>query len=153
MGTTRTSTLLGVGLAGIPAGWLFGRIVQAATGAAPPVPWVLPPLLLFMAVLLLVGARVAQGWIRERRYDNRVDALLVARLVALGKAGAVFGAAIAGGYVGVAVFAASQFLGPVARDRALLAVAVTLAAVGVAIAGIRLELACRVPPDESDESD
>lgn len=153
MATTRVSTLLGIGLVGIPAGWLFGRLVQAATGAAPPVPWILVPLLVFMALLLLLGARVARGWINERRYDDRVDALLVARLLALGKAGAVFGAVVAGAYVGIGGFAVTQFIGAVGRDRALLAAAVALAAVGVAVAAVRLELACRVPRDESDEQD
>ncbi|HEU4542034.1 MAG TPA: DUF3180 domain-containing protein [Jiangellaceae bacterium] len=152
MRATKISTLVGVGLIGIPVGWLFGRIVHASTGALPSVPWVLAIVLVVMAVLLLLGARVARGWINERRYDRRVDALVVARLFALGKAGSVFGAIVAGTYVGIGGVALYQLSGSVARDRALLAAAVALAGVAVAAAGFRLELACRVPPDESDES-
>jgi Protein of unknown function (DUF3180) len=151
--TTRVSALLGLALVGIPAGWLFGRIVQAFSGATPPVPWVIAVLLAFMAALLLIGARVARGWIRERRYDSRVDALLVARMLALGKAAAAFGAVVAGAYVGIGAFAASQLSGTLMRDRLLLAGAVVAAAVVVAIAGVRLEFACRVPPEEPDEPD
>jgi hypothetical protein len=150
---TKVSTLLGVGLAGIPAGWLFGRLVQATTGALPSVPWVLAVVLVVMAILLLLSARVARGWIWERRYDRRVDALVVARLLALGKAGSVVGAVVAGVYAGIGGVVLNQLSGTVARDRAVLAGVVALAGVAVAVAGFRLELACRVPPpDESEES-
>lgn len=151
MTTTRVSTLLGLALVGIPAGWLFSRVVQALSGALPPVPWVIALLLTFMAALLIIFARVAKGWIRERRYDSRVDALLVARMLALGKAAAAFGAVMAGVYIGIGAFAASQLVGTLMRDRLLLAGAVVLTAAAVAVAGVRLELACRVPPEEEDE--
>lgn len=151
MQPTKVTTLLGVGLAAAPAGWLFGRIVQELSGALPAIPWVFPVLLVFMAALLLAGTRVAKGWIAERRYDNRVDALLVARLLVLGKAAAVFGAVIAGAYVGLGLLVLNELAGSVARDRALVAAAVAVAAVSVAIAGFRLELGCRVPPDESED--
>lgn len=153
MTATRVSTLISLALVGIPVGWLFGRVVQAFSGATPPVPWIIAVLLAFMAALLLIFARVAVGWIRERRYDSRVDALLVARMFALGKAAAAFGAMVAGAYVGIGAFAASQLAGTLMRDRLLLAGAVVLAAIAVAIAGVRLELACRVPPDDQDEHD
>ena len=153
MRTTKISTLFSIGLAGIAAGWLFGRLVQASTGALPSVPWVLAIVLMVMAVLLLLGARVARGWIQERRYDSRVDALVVARLLALGKASSVFGAIVAGAYTGIAGVVLNQLSGTVARDRALLAAAMAIAGVAVAVAGFRLELACRVPPpDESEQS-
>lgn len=151
MATTRISTLLSLALVGIPAGWLFSRVVQEFSGATPPVPWVIAVLLAFMTALLLIAARVAKGWIQERRYDSRVDALLVARMLALGKAAAAFGAVVAGAYVGIGAFAASQLTGNLMRDRLVLAGAVVLAAVAVSVAGVRLELACRVPPEEPDE--
>jgi hypothetical protein len=149
---TKVSTLLGIGLAAVPAGWLLGRIVQAATGALPSVPWVLAIVLAAMAVLLLFGARVARGWIEERRYDSRVDALVVARLLALGKAASVFGAVVAGVYLGIAGVVLNQLSGTAARDRALLAAAVALTSIAVAVAGMRLELACRVPPEDDEDA-
>lgn len=152
MRATKISTLVGVGLAAIPAGWLFGRLVQVSTGALPSVPWVLAIVLVVMAVLLLLAARVARGWIHERRYDRRVDALVVARLLALGKAGSVFGVVVAGVYAGIGGVALDQLSGTTARDRALLAAVVAIAGVAVAVASFRLELACRVPPDDSEDS-
>lgn len=114
-------------------------------------PWVIAVLLAFMAALLLIAARVARGWIRERRYDSRVDALVVARMLALGKAAAAFGAVVAGAYAGIGAFVASQLSANLLRDRLLHTAAVVIGAVAVAVAGIRLELACRVPPEEPDE--
>lgn len=153
MHTTRVATLFGVALAAAPAGWLFGRLVQALTGTVPEVPWVLPVLLVFMAILLLFGARVARGWIEERRYDNRVDALLVARFAALAKAAALFGAVVAGGYVGIGLLALNQLAFSVAQGRAVLAAVVTVTGAGVAAAALRLERSCQVPPDESEDSE
>ncbi len=150
MHATRIGTLLGAALAAVPAGWLFGRLVQAWTGAVPAVPWILPLLLVFMAVLLLFGARVARGWVEERRYDNRVDALLVARLAALAKAAAVFGAVVAGGYVGIGLLALNQLTFAVAQGRVVLAAAVTVTGAGVAAAALRLERSCQVPPDDTE---
>ncbi|MFW6203405.1 MAG: DUF3180 family protein [Actinomycetota bacterium] len=153
MHATRIGTLLGVALAAVPAGWLFGRLVQAWTGVVPAVPWVLPLLLLFMAILLLLGARVARGWIEERRYDNRMDALVVARLAALAKAAAVFGAAVTGGYLGMGLLALNELTFSAAQGRAVLSATVMVTGAGVAAAALRLERSCEVPPDESEDTD
>ena len=78
------STLLWVALAAIPVGWSIGRVVDAVSNTLPPVP-ILPLLLAFLALLLFVGAYAVRGWVQERRYDRRLDALRIARLLALGK--------------------------------------------------------------------
>jgi hypothetical protein len=150
---TRLGTLLGIGLAAIPAGWILGLLADAIGGGLPAVPWILVPLLVFMAVLIGGGARVVRGWVTERRYSERVDALLVARLLALAKAVAVFGAVVAGGYVGLGLLAFDRLSGTIARDRALLSGAVALGGLLVAVAAVRLERACEVPrPPEDDDA-
>jgi len=148
---TRVSTLVWVALAAAPVGWSIGRIVDAASGALPPVPWILPLLLVFLAVVLFVGARTVRGWIEERRYDSRMDALRAARLLALGKAAAVFGAAVAGAYVGLGVLALDSLAVPAGRNRVVLSALVAVVAVVVSIAGLRLERACMVPPDDDEQ--
>ena len=55
------------------------------------------------------------------------------------------------GYCG-ASHASAVSSGTAALQLALLAAGVALASVTVAAAGYRLELACRVPPDESDQN-
>jgi Protein of unknown function (DUF3180) len=148
---TRVSTLVWLALAAAPVGWSIGRVIDAASDALPPVPWILPLLLVFLAVVLFVGARTVRGWIEERRYDSRMDALRAARLLALGKAAAVFGALAAGAYVGLGVLAFDSIAVPAGRNRVVLSALVAVAAVVVSIAGLRLEKACMVPPDDDEQ--
>jgi hypothetical protein len=148
------STLLWVALAAVPVGWSVGTVVDAASGTLPPVPWILPLLLAFLAGLLFVGAYAVKGWVQERRYDRRLDALRVARLLALSKAAAVFGALVVGAYLGLVLLALGSLSVPVGRNRSVLGALVVVAAVVVVVAALRLERACLVPPDEdTDETD
>lgn len=152
MRPTRVSTLVWIGLAAAPVGWSVGRIVDAVSNALPPVPWILPLLLVLLAAVLFVGARAVRGWIEERKYDGRMDALGVARLLALAKAGAVFGAAVAGGYIGLGVLALESLAVPAGRNRVILSAAVAVMAVVVAVAAVRLERACQVPPGDEESA-
>lgn len=148
------STLLWVALAAVPVGWSVGTVVDAGSGTLPPVPWILPLLLAFLAGLLFVGAYAVKGWVQERRYDRRLDALRVARLLALSKAAAVFGALVVGAYLGLVLLALGSLSVPVGRNRSVLGALVVVAAVVVVVAALRLERACLVPPDEdTDETD
>lgn len=151
MRPTRIGTLVWVALAAAPVGWSVGRVVDAASGTLPPVPWILPLLLVFLSALLFVGAYAVRGWVEERRYDRRLDALRVARLLALAKAAALFGALAVGAYLGLAVLALGSLSVPVGRNRAVLSALVVVAAVVVVVAALRLERACLVPPDEDTD--
>ena len=151
MRPTRVSTLLWVALAAVPVGWSISRVVDAVSGTLPPVPWILPLLLVFLAVLLFLGAYAVRGWVQERRYDRRLDVLRIARLLALAKAAAVFGALVVGGYLGLEVLALGSLSVPAGRNRSVLAGLVVIAGVVVVVAALRLERACLVPPDEDAE--
>lgn len=155
MQRSRYTTLLWSGLAAAVVGWILGLIAVEVSGSLPAVLWVLIPVLLFMATLVFIGARLVSGWVGKRRYEEFVDALTVARLLALAKALAIFGAVVAGGYVGLGLFAADQLTGATARDRLLLALAVAACGLLVSVAGLRLERACEVPrpPREDEEGD
>ena len=137
-----------VALAAIPVGWSVGRVVDSVSGTLPPIPWILPLLLVFFAILLLVSAYAVRGWVEERRYDRRLDALRIARLSALGKAAAVFGALVIGAYLGIGVLALGSLAVPAGRNRAVLSALVIIAGVVIVVAALRLERACLVPPDE-----
>lgn len=143
--------MLWSGLAAALAGWTLGLIAVAASGSLPVVLWVLIPVLLFMAALIFVGTRIVRGWVEERRYDQFVDALAVARLLALAKALALFGVVVAGGYVGLGLLAADRLTGTTARDRLLLALGVALCGLLVTVAALRLERACEVPHPPGDD--
>ena len=148
---TRVSTLLWVALAAVPVGWSVGTVIDAVSSTLPPIPWILPLLIAFLALLLFVGAYAVRGWVQERRYDRRLDALRIARLLALGKAAAVFGAVVVGAYLGLAVLALGSLEVPVGRNRAVLSALVVVAGVVVVVAALRLERACLVPPPEEDD--
>ncbi len=148
---TRVSTLLWVALAAVPVGWSVGMVIDAVSSTLPPIPWILPLLIVFLALLLFAGAYAVRAWVQERRYDRRLDALRIARLLALGKAAAVFGAVVVGAYLGLAVLALGSLEVPVGRNRAVLSALVVVAGVVVVVAALRLERACLVPPPEEDD--
>jgi 4-hydroxybenzoate polyprenyltransferase len=139
-------------LAAIPVGWSVARVIDSVSGTLPPIPWILPLLLLFLAVLLFLGAYAVRGWVEERRYDRRLNALRIARLSALGKAAAVFGGFVVGAYLGIGLLALGSLAVPAGRNRSVLAALVIVAGVVIVVAALRLERACLVPPDE-DTSD
>lgn len=152
MQRTKVGSLIWVAVVAVPVGWSIGRIVDAASGALPPIPWVLPLLLLFLAIGMFAGARAVRGWITERRFDQRIDALRVARSVALAKASAYFGALLTGVYAGLGLLALGLLDSPMGRNRAVLSAIVVVAAVVLTVAAVRLERAGEVPPPSDEEN-
>ncbi|PZF81809.1 DUF3180 domain-containing protein [Jiangella anatolica] len=152
MQRTRIGSLIWVALVAVPVGWSIGRVVDAMSDVLPPIPWVLPALLLFLAIAMFAGARAVRGWIHERRFDTRIDALRVARSVALAKASEYFGAVLVGVYTGLGLLAVGRLDSPMGRNRAILSAVVIVAAVVLTIAAVRLERAGEVPPPSDDEN-
>lgn len=152
MQKTKVASLVWVALFAAPVGWLISRAIDAWSGALPPVPWVLPPLLLFLAIGLFAGARVVRQWIAERRFDRRLDPLRVARALALAKASEYFGALAAGVYAGLGLLAMTMLDSPMGRERSILAALVIGCAIVLSVGGVRLERACLVPPSDADEN-
>lgn len=151
MRPTRISVLIGLGLAAIPAGWTLARLIDVLVGRLPAIPWATPALLVTLALALLISARMVRGWVRERRYDRQLNALRVARLLVLAKAGAVFGVVIAGGYAGFGIVALRFVESAFGRERLWAAGLTVVAGVLVTVAALRLENACRVPPEDEQE--
>jgi hypothetical protein len=135
------------GVAGLVGGWLLHPVSEAWRGQALLVQWVQPAALLLLAVTVGVTA-----WHTERTVQVRHERLephqAVNRLV-LGRASALVGALVAGGYAGYAV----SWIGSeaeLAGDRMLRSAVAALAGVLVVVAGLLLERACRVrkgPPE------
>jgi len=149
---TKVSTLVWTALIATPIGWSLSQIIDVWSGALPPIPWVLPFLLLFLSIGAFAGARAVRQWIEERRYYRCIDPLRVARAVALAKAMAYFGAVATGLYAGLGALALTMLQSPMGRERAILAAGVVVCAVAMTTAAIRLERACVVPPDDTDEN-
>jgi hypothetical protein len=148
---TKIGTLLWTGVIAVPIGWIIARVVDSVTHALPPVPWVLPALVLVLALLMEIARRSVRGWVEFRRFDERLDALRIARLLVLAKASAVFGAAVAGAYVGLAMYVASEWDTPAGRNRLLMSGLMVVAGIVVAVVAVRCEAACKVPPPDDSE--
>jgi len=129
------------GVAGLVAGWLVHPVSESVRGTALLVSWVQPAALLLLAVT--VGTTAWQTWraVHVRR-EHLEPHRAVNRLV-LGRASALVGALVAGGYAGYAV----SWIGSdaeLAGQRMLRAVLAAVSGVLIVVAGLLLERACRV---------
>lgn len=150
MTTTSKTSLAVAAVFGALAGWLVVVVANALDLVAPYVPWTAP------AALVVIGALVgALAWSTHQRIQVRKERILPERAVAflvLGKASALAGAVIAGGYLAFALMFVDRFEAAAPRERVVRALVAVVAAVGLGVAGLLLERACRVP-DGDDEGD
>jgi lysylphosphatidylglycerol synthetase-like protein (DUF2156 family) len=137
--------LVAWGVVGLLAGWLYHWIIDHGTGTAPLVSWAQPAALVLVAAVLFVTAWSTRRTIRLRP-GGLSPSHAVNRLV-LARACAYVGALAGGVYLGYAV----SWLGvesDLAHQRALRSACAGVAGVLMVIAGVLLERACRVPPED-----
>ena len=142
---TGPGPLVGFGVVGLVGGWALRSLSLRLGFLEPTVP------IASIAALFFVAAVVGGSAYLTRRVVRRDRASLshqqaVNRLV-LGKACALAGALIAGGYLG---YALSQ-LGvaePAADNRLWRSLVAAVAGLAICGAALLLELACRVPPED-----
>jgi Protein of unknown function (DUF3180) len=152
MKPTRMSTLAIVAVVCAVAAWLLLRSVYEKL---PPLPWTGVPALLVAAVAEAWTGRDLRARIAGRRGLKPAAPLFVSRMVALAKASAVAGAAIAGLSAGFIVYLSGSLSAPIPRQDALTAAVTLAAAVVLACAALYLEYCCRVPntPDRDPADD
>ncbi|MDO5682666.1 MAG: DUF3180 family protein [Propionibacteriaceae bacterium] len=140
---TRPLQLATAALAGAAGSLALVLITQRVTGHPPLLPWTGPLVLLFAAAIIAGFA-----WTTWRRIQTRREPIEAQRAVtylALGKASALGGAAIAAGYL-VFVFASADNLAAIGpQQRVVRGLIAALAGGLLAGAGLWLERACRVP--------
>ncbi len=147
MRPTRVSTLLAAGVAGGVLGYALGSLLDRLGYGLPRVSWVTIGLLVLLAVGLTVSSRRVAGWVSGDRPTGPDDALRMGRLVALAKAGSLFGAVMTGGYLGLAAAGLDRLATDAGQAHVGWAVGAALAGVAVVVAALLLERACRVPGD------
>jgi len=147
---TRPATLLGAGLVGLVVGYGLAGLVDRLGTGLPRVSWVAIALLLFLAALLLAGARRVRAWVSGDRPQEPGDALTMGRFVALAKAASVFGAVMAGGYLGLAAAGLDRLTTDYGRDHVLWALGGALAALSVLVSALVLERILLLPSDDDD---
>jgi hypothetical protein len=129
------------GVAGLVAGWLVHPVSESVNGTALVVSWVQPGALLLLAAA--VGVTAWQTWraVHVRR-EHLEPHRAVNRLV-LGRAAALVGALVAGGYAGYAVsWVGSE--AELAGQRMLRSALAALCGLLLVTGGLLLERACRV---------
>lgn len=153
LATTRLQTLLAIAVVAAAVGWTGIRVLTSVGGSMPDVPRLAPFALLFLAAVLVGGAvlmrRRVQRWQPGR---ERVAPETAVRLLALAKASALVGAAVAGAYAGAAVVYAAGFEVPFRAAATWWSVASALTAVAAVVAALWLERECRVPGDDTDRT-
>jgi uncharacterized membrane protein YczE len=148
IGPTRVRALVALFLVGGVLGYAFVRLAIAVNGYAPQVQWTAVIVLLAAASLMLGLANSTYRTLhRERR---RMDAHRAVRFLLLAKASALVGAIVAGGYLGFAVNFVNQLDVHLPQERVIRSACASVAAILLAVGGLLLERACRIPkgPDE-----
>ncbi len=146
--TTSRRSLLVAALFGGLAGWLI-VVTTRALGLLPlGIPWSAPIGLLLVAALVGAWARTTHQQIQVRR--QRVEPRRAIAMLVLGKASALGGALVAGGYLGFGINFLTRLDAEGPRERVIRAAVSIVAGIALTLAGLALERACKVPPDDDD---
>ena len=136
-------------LFGALAGWLIVAATNSFDLVAPQVPWTAPLGVFLIAALVGVIAYTTHQRIHVRR--QRIEPQRAVAFLVLGKASALAGALVAGGYLSYALMFITRLDAVAPRDRVIKSAVAAVAGVVLAIAGLLLERACRVPKSDDDE--
>ena len=133
-------------VAGLVLGWLWHPVAERLTGTAPVISWAQPAALWLVAVVIAITWWQTYRAVQVRR--ERLEPHQAVNRLVLGRAGALVGALVAGGYAGYAV----SWIGDpaeLAGQRILRCVFAVAAGVVIVVGALLLERACQVrKPDE-----
>jgi hypothetical protein len=147
--TTSAATLVVIGLVGLAIGGVIRPLVERGGGVAPTVPLAAPLTLGFLAAVLLGLAWTTYRTIHQQH--RRIEPQRAVNLLVFGKASALAGAAVAGGYLGYGLsFAQSADDAALPRERLVHSLVAAAVSAAVMVGGLLLERACRVPGDGDD---
>jgi hypothetical protein len=149
MTRTRSTTLIALLLAGAAVGWFAENALLMSGRALLIPPLTLGATLLIVGIVLLALARPIRRSTLGRA-PGRVDPFRATRVVLLAKASALAGALLTGVTGGVLAFVLARPVLPGASSVAL-AVAGTVGAVVLLVAGLVAEHWCTVPPGDRDD--
>lgn len=133
------------------AGWLIVLTANAFDLVPPRVPWSAPVGMVLITALVAALAYTTHQRIQVRK--QRIEPQRAVAFLVLGKASALAGAVVAGGYLAFAVMFVSRFDAATPRERVIRAAVAAVAAVALMIAGLLLERSCKVPRDDDDDED
>lgn len=132
---------------GLVGGWLLRPVAQHLTGAAPVITWAQPLVLGLLAAI--VGGTALLTYRAVQVHGQRLEPSQAVNRLVLGRACALVGALLAGGYFGYAL----SWLGAIdalAAQRGWRSVLAGVMGLLVLVGGLLLERACRVRDDGDD---
>jgi H+/Cl- antiporter ClcA len=133
------------------AGWLLVVTANAFDLIPPEVPWTAPIGLILVSAL--VGALAYATHQRIQVRHERMDPQRAVAFLVLGKASALAGALVAGGYFGFALMFLTRLDAAAPRDRVIRSAVAIVAGIVLCIMGLLLERACKVPSEPDEEAD
>lgn len=147
--TTPPVALATAALTGAGCGWLLVVLANSFGFIPPRVPWTAPVALLLTAALVGVLAYTTHQRIQVRH--ERVEPQRAVTFLVLGKASALAGALVAGGYLTYGLMFVSRMAADAPRDRVIRSAVAVVAGIALCIAGLLLERACKVPKSEDED--
>ncbi len=136
---------------GALAGWLIVITANALDIIPPSVPWTAPAGLVLVAAL--VGGLAYSTHQRIHVRHERIEPQRAVAFLVLGKASALAGAVVAGGYLAYGLMFITRLDAAGPRDRVIRSALAVLAGIALMITGLLLERACKVPGEPDDSSD
>ena len=133
------------------SGWLVVVIANAFDLIPPEVPWTAPICLILVAALVGALAYATHQRIQVRR--ERIEPQRAVALLVLGKASALAGALVAGGYFAFALMFLTRLDAAAPRDRVIRSAVAIVAGIVLCIVGLLLERACKVPTEPDEDAD
>ena len=149
--TTPPRLLALAALFGALGGWLLVVTANAFDLVPPYVPWTAPAALALIAVLVGALAYGTHQRIQVRR--ERIEPQRAVAYLVLGKASALAGALVAGGYLTYGLMFLARIDADAPRERVVRAAVAVLGGIALGVTGLLLERACRVPHDDEEDSD
>ncbi|MCW2812060.1 MAG: hypothetical protein JWP61_2518 [Friedmanniella sp.] len=149
MGPTPRRALAVAAIFGGLGGWLVVVTANFFNLVPPTVPWTAPIGLVLIAAL--VGALASSTHQRLQVRHERMDPQRAVAFLVLGKASALAGALVAGGYLAYALLFVNRLEAVGPRDRVIRSGVAVLAGVALCWLGLLLERACKVPRGDDDE--
>ena len=149
MRPTRIRVLVALLLGVAAVTWGVLQIMLDRGAVLPPLTWTAPSCIELLAIVVLATAL----GLRARLDDpaKRPHPLSMARMAVLGKASAHVGPIVGGLYAGYLLVLLPGLEIASRRYRSVLCLVALLASIGLSVAGLLLERACRVPPSGTDE--
>jgi hypothetical protein len=133
------------GVVGLVAGWGYHRIIDNGTGAAPLISWAQPLALVLVAAILGGTAYSTRRSLQSQR--GRLSPHHFVNRLVLARACSYVGCLVGGVYLGYAL----SWIGvdsDLAGQRGFRSACAGVAGILVVVAGLLLERACRVPPED-----